>query len=64
MNPKLGTGEIEVHATELEIFNRSEPTPFQIEDKIDTGEEKRLQYRYLDLRRAPLQKTLMTRARR
>jgi aspartyl-tRNA synthetase len=62
-NPKLRTGEIEVHASELEIFNRSEPTPFQIEDKIDTGEEKRLQYRYLDLRRAPLQKTLMTRAR-
>ncbi|HEX8910615.1 MAG TPA: aspartate--tRNA ligase [Anaeromyxobacteraceae bacterium] len=63
VNPKLPTGEIEVHASELEIFNRSEPTPFQIEDKIDTGEEKRLQYRYLDLRRAPLQKTLMTRAK-
>jgi aspartyl-tRNA synthetase len=63
VNPKLRTGEIEVHATELEIFNRSEPTPFQIEDRIDTSEEKRLQYRYLDLRRAPLQKTLMTRAR-
>ncbi|HET9554711.1 MAG TPA: aspartate--tRNA ligase [Anaeromyxobacteraceae bacterium] len=62
-NPKLKTGEIEVHASELEIFNRSEPAPFQIEDKIDTAEEKRLQYRYLDLRRAPLQKTLMTRAR-
>ncbi len=63
VNPKLRTGEIEVHATELEIFNRSEPTPFQIEDRIDTGEEKRLAYRFLDLRRAPLQKTLMTRAR-
>lgn len=63
VNPKLRTGEIEVHATELEIFNRSEPTPFQIEDRIDTSEEKRLQYRYLDLRRAPLQRTLMTRAR-
>jgi aspartyl-tRNA synthetase len=63
VNPKLRTGQIEVHATELEIFNRSEPTPFPIEDRIDTAEEKRLQYRYLDLRRAPLQKTLMTRAR-
>ncbi len=63
VNSKLRTGEIEVHATDLEIFNRSEPTPFQIDDKIDTGEEKRLQYRYLDLRRAPLQKALMTRAR-
>jgi aspartyl-tRNA synthetase len=63
VNPKLRTGEIEVHAYELEIFNRSEPTPFQIEDRIDTGEEKRLAYRYLDLRRAPLQKTLIARAK-
>jgi aspartyl-tRNA synthetase len=63
VNPRLSTGEIEVHATDLEIFNRSEPTPFPIEDKIETSEEKRLAYRYLDLRRAPLQKTLMTRAR-
>jgi aspartyl-tRNA synthetase len=63
VNPRLKTGEIEVHASELEIFNRSEPTPFQIEDKLETSEEKRLQYRFLDLRRAPLQKTLMTRAR-
>jgi len=62
-NPRLKTGEIEVHATDLEIFNRSEPTPFPIEDAIDTAEEKRLQYRYLDLRRTPLQRTLMTRAR-
>jgi aspartyl-tRNA synthetase len=62
-NPKLRTGEIEVHASELSIFNRSEPTPFPIEDRIDTSEEKRLQYRYLDLRRGPLQKSLMTRAR-
>jgi aspartyl-tRNA synthetase len=63
VNPRLRTGEIEVHATELEIFNRSEPVPFQVEDKIDTSEEKRLQYRFLDLRRAPLQKTLITRAK-
>jgi aspartyl-tRNA synthetase len=63
VNPKLKTGEIEVHATDLEIFNRSEPAPFPIEDRIDTSEEKRLQYRYLDLRRGALQRTLMTRAR-
>ena len=62
-NPKLPTGEIEVHATELAIFNKAEPPPFMIEDEIDTGEEKRLEYRYLDLRRAPLQKTLITRSR-
>ncbi len=63
VNPRLRTGEIEIHATDLEIFNRSEPVPFPIEDKIDTSEEKRLQHRYLDLRRAPLQKSLITRAR-
>jgi aspartyl-tRNA synthetase len=45
VNPKLRTGQIEVHASELEIFNRSEPTPFPIEEKLDTSEEKRLQYR-------------------
>ncbi len=62
-NPKLPTGDIEVHAIELTVFNRSETPPFAIADVIDTGEEKRLQYRYLDLRRAPLQKTLRVRHR-
>jgi aspartyl-tRNA synthetase len=51
-----------VHAVQLGIFNRSETPPFLIEDKIDTAEEKRLHYRYLDLRRAPLQQTLMKRS--
>ncbi len=63
VNPKMKTGEIEIKATDLTIFNRSEPTPFLIEDKIDTSEEKRLAHRYLDLRRAPLQKSLMTRSK-
>jgi aspartyl-tRNA synthetase len=63
VNPKLKTGEIEIKATDLTIFNRSEPTPFLIEDDIETGEEKRLAYRFLDLRRRPLQHTLMTRSR-
>ncbi len=63
VNPKLSTGEIEVHALQATIFNRSETPPFLIEDKIDTAEEKRLHYRYLDLRRAPLQKTLMRRSK-
>ena len=57
------TGEIEVHVVELTVFNKSETPPFEIADSIDTGEEKRLQYRYLDLRRAPLQKTLRVRHR-
>jgi aspartyl-tRNA synthetase len=62
-NPKLPTGEIEVHAAELVVFNKADTPPFEIADEIDTGEEKRLQYRYLDLRRAPLQKTLRIRHR-
>jgi aspartyl-tRNA synthetase len=62
-NPKLPTGEIEVHVVELTVFNKSDTPPFEIADAIDTGEEKRLEYRYLDLRRAPLQKTLKVRHR-
>jgi aspartyl-tRNA synthetase len=62
-NPKMATGEVEVHAIELVVFNKSDTPPFEIADSIDTGEEKRLQYRYLDLRRAPLQKALRTRHR-
>ncbi|HZX93798.1 MAG TPA: OB-fold nucleic acid binding domain-containing protein, partial [Myxococcales bacterium] len=63
VNPRLVTGEIEVHGVQASIFNRSETPPFLIEDKIDTAEEKRLHYRYLDLRRAPLQQTLMKRSK-
>jgi aspartyl-tRNA synthetase len=63
VNPRLVTGEIEVHAVQGSIFNRSETPPFLIEDKIDTAEEKRLHYRYLDLRRQPLQATLMKRSK-
>ena len=62
-NPKLATGDIEVHGVELTVFNRSETPPFEIIDELDTSEEKRLQFRYLDLRRAPLQKTLRVRHR-
>jgi len=50
-NPKLATGEIEVICDWLEILSPAEPTPFMIEDGIDTGEQVRLRYRYLDLRR-------------
>jgi len=63
VNPKMKTGEIEVRATALTVFNRSEPTPFPIEDKIETAEEKRLVHRYLDLRRRPIQPSLITRSR-
>jgi aspartyl-tRNA synthetase len=60
-NDRLPTGDIEVHGVELFVFNRSETPPFEISDQIDTSEEKRLQHRYLDLRRAPLQRTLRVR---
>ena len=51
VNRDLPTGEIEVDAAELTILNRAEPTPFPIDEYHDVGEETRLRYRYLDLRR-------------
>ncbi len=63
VNPKMRTGEIEVRASALTIFNKSEPVPFPIEDSVDTTEEKRLAFRYLDLRRRPIQETLSKRSR-
>ena len=62
-NPRLATGEIEVHVCELGIFNRADTPPFEITDVTNTAEEKRLEYRYLDLRRRPLQHTLRVRHR-
>jgi aspartyl-tRNA synthetase len=62
-NARIPTGDIEVHVVELAVFNKSETPPFEVADQIDTNEEKRLQYRYLDLRRAPMQKTLRVRHR-
>jgi aspartyl-tRNA synthetase len=63
INPKLATGEVEVRVAEAVIFNRAETPPFSLEDDIQTDEEIRLQYRYLDLRRAPMQRMLRTRHR-
>jgi aspartyl-tRNA synthetase len=60
-NPNLATGEIEVVVTEATVFNKAETPPFEITDKLDTREEVRLQYRYLDLRRRPLQRCLRMR---
>ncbi len=57
-NRKLPTGNIEILATELIILNKSEIPPFTIEDESDGGDELRMKYRYLDLRRKPLQKSL------
>lgn len=61
VNPDLKTGEVEVAVTEIIVLNDSAPLPFMIEDETDVAEMTRLKYRYLDLRRGPLQKKLMLR---
>ena len=63
INPNMKTGEIEVRATDLKILSKAETTPFYIQDGINTKEELRLKYRYLDLRRPELQKNLILRHR-
>lgn len=62
-NPNLPTGEIEVECSVLHIFSRADTPPFQIEDDIETREEIRLKYRYLDLRRPKLQKNFQLRSK-
>lgn len=57
-NPELETGDIEVKADELVIINKSEQTPLLIKDETDALEQKRMEYRYLDLRR-PLNNTML-----
>ena len=60
-NPNLKTGEIEVFATKLNIFNAAETPPFMIEDNVDVSENVRLTYRHIDLRRTLLQKNIINR---
>ncbi len=62
INTNMTTGQIEVFGTDIEIMNRSEPPPFQIEDDTDASEEVRLKYRYLDLRRPEMQQRMRIRA--
>ncbi len=62
-NPKLATGEVELRVRRLEILNRSATPPFEIESREAPSEEVRLRYRYLDLRRAPLQRAMLLRHR-
>jgi len=62
-NPKLFTGDIEILVEELNIINPSAIPPFTIEDETDGGEELRMKYRYLDLRRNPLKNNLLLRHR-
>ena len=60
-NDKLPTGDIEIIVEQLEVLNASITPPFTIENETDGGEELRLKYRYLDIRRNPIQSKLITR---
>ncbi|HPX05411.1 MAG TPA: aspartate--tRNA ligase [Tenuifilaceae bacterium] len=62
-NTKIPTGEIELQVAELTILNKSDVPPFTIEDDTDGGDELRMKYRYLDLRRNPVKNALMLRHR-
>ena len=62
-NPNRPTGDIEIEATSLEILNASKVPPFTIEDESDGGDEIRMEYRYLDLRRSPLQQNIKFRSK-
>ncbi|MFO0782031.1 MAG: aspartate--tRNA ligase [Candidatus Saccharimonadales bacterium] len=61
-NPHIDTGNIEIRITEIKILNRSETPPIQVEGDAMAGEELRLKYRYLDLRRPKMQEMLKKRA--
>ena len=62
-NPRMATGEVEVTASELEVINKSETTPFPIEDQEEPDEKTRLEHRYLDLRRPRMTRMLELRSR-
>ena len=60
-NPKMATGDIEISLSEIKVLNKANTPPFTIEEESDGGEELRAKYRYLDLRRGPLQRALKIR---
>ena len=62
-NKNIPTGEIEILVKELEILSASKTPPFTIEDKTDGGEELRMKYRYLDIRRNPVRENLIFRSK-
>ena len=61
-NTKMNTGEIEVCANKLHVFSKSKPLPFQLDEYSNAGEEIRLKYRYLDLRRPEMHENLIMRS--
>ncbi len=62
-NAQMATGDIEIIVKQFEVLNASKTPPFTIEDETDGGDDLRMQYRYLDLRRNPVQANLMLRHR-
>lgn len=62
-NPKIPTGDIEIKVQSLKVLNKASVPPFTIEEESDGGEDLRAKYRYLDLRRPPLQRALALRHR-
>jgi aspartyl-tRNA synthetase len=60
-NDKMPTGAIEIKVTDLKVLNASQVPPFTIEDETDGGDELRMKYRYLDLRRTPVRESLLLR---
>ncbi|MET4082503.1 aspartyl-tRNA synthetase [Pedobacter sp. UYP30] len=60
-NPKMATGDVEIKITALEILNPAKLPPFLIDDETDGGDELRMKYRYLDLRRSPVRNNLILR---
>jgi aspartyl-tRNA synthetase len=60
-NPNIPTGDVEIDVSLIKVLNKSKTPPFTIEDKTDGGEELRMKFRYLDLRRNPLRKNLQLR---
>lgn len=62
-NPKIPTGNVEIFVTDLRVLSKAQTPPFEIVDDLNTNEELRLKYRYLDLRRAPLQRNIVMRHR-
>ena len=62
-NPNIPTGDIEILATDLTVLNAAKTPPFTIENETDGGEELRMQYRYLDIRRKPVRENLIFRSK-
>ena len=62
-NPKMATGDIEIALSSLRVLNSAQTPPFTIEDQSDGGDDLRMRYRYLDLRRGPLKEALVLRHR-